>query len=317
MATAACPRCARFVGLHEGRPFITAAGEIELWHRLCDEARHLPTLADPVFVSPPRPSRQKHWLIGAAAAAALVVIAISQWTWAVTREAPRVALPNVDSPTHEPLSLSITQVAPTIPAKPERTIWDEHVVPTHASGQSIDQVFPTLRGWLHPIVNAEELISTRSQRHFGAERVGIERAECGRGHCGVDLHGMRGDPIIAVAAGVVVKVERREDGGDGMSGRYVRIRHADDAFTAYMHLDSIEKKLEVGDTVSAGQYLGTLGSSGVSASAPHLHFALELAKKPDPTARHHDTRFVDPAPFLVRSKVAAKAVRIHAVKPAF
>ena len=317
MVTAACPRCARFVGLHEGRPFITAAGEVELWHRLCDEARHLPTLADPVFVSPPRPSRQKHWLIGAAAAAALVVIAISQWTWAVTREPPRVALPNIDTATHEPLSLSIAQVTPTIPAKPERTIWDDYAVPMHANGQPMDQMFPTLRGWLHPITGVEELMPAESQRHFGAERVGIERSECGRGHCGVDLHGTRGDPIIAVAAGVVVKVERREDGGDGMSGRYVRIRHQDDAFTSYMHLDSIEKKLEVGDTVSAGQYLGTLGSTGVSASAPHLHFALELANKPDPSAKRVETRFVDPAPFLVRSKVAAKAERRHAVKPAF
>jgi murein DD-endopeptidase MepM/ murein hydrolase activator NlpD len=315
MATTACPRCARFVGLHEGRPFVTAAGVVELWHRICVEARNLPTLADPVFVAPPAPSRRKHWLIGgaAAASAALVVIAISQWTWAVTREPPAAALPNVDTRSEESLSISLTQTTPDADPPP---ISDQYAIPQHASGVPLDEAFYSLRDWLHPVSGSVELVPDRMQRHFGAERHGIERSECGRGHCGVDLHGSRGDPILAVAAGVVVRVERREDGGDGISGRYVRIRHEDSAFTAYMHLDSIDKRLEVGDTVTAGQYLGTLGSTGVSASAPHLHFALELPKNPSADAKHVATRFVDPAPFLARAKVT-KAERVHAVKPAF
>jgi murein DD-endopeptidase MepM/ murein hydrolase activator NlpD len=302
--------------LHEGRPFVTTAGEVELWHRVCVEARRLPVLADPVFIAPPRPSRMKHWWIGAAtaASAALVVVAISQWTWAVTRESPAVVLPNIDSPRgEESLSVSLTQTTPEADPPP---ISDQYAMPAHASGRPLDEVFYTLRGWVHPIAGAVELYPDRVARHFGAERHGIERAECGRGHCGVDLHGMRGDPIIAVAAGVVARVERREDGGDGISGRWVRIRHEDSSFTAYMHLDSIEKQLEVGDSVNAGQYLGRLGSTGVAASAPHLHFALELPKNPEPDAKHPTTQFVDPAPFLVRAKIT-KAERAHAVKPAF
>ena len=323
MASAACPRCARSVGLHEGRPFVTAAGEVELWHRACHEARLLPTIADPVFVAPPRPSRRKHWLIGgaAAASAALVVIAISQWTWAVTREPPDAALPNVDTRNEEALSVKAAQgVREPVPPHRERietAVSDHFEVPNHTNGQPLDEAFYTLRGWVHPIAGASELVPPGSRRWFGAERHGIERAECGAGHCGVDLHGNRGDPIIAVASGVVVRVERRPDGGDGISGRWVRIRHQDGAFSVYMHLDAIDRRLEVGDTIYAGQYLGDLGSSGVAANAPHLHFALELPANPEPDVTQHvSTRYVDPAPFLARSRVV-EASRAHAIKPAF
>lgn len=282
----------------------------------------MPTLADPVFIAPPPPSRYKHWLIGAATAAcaALVVIAISQWTWAVTRAAPAKALPNIEVSNEESLTTSGAVAArEDVPPKRERIVTavsDQYEVPQHASGQPLDEVFYTLRGWLHPIAGADELMPTNSHRHFGAERNGIERADCGAGHCGIDLHGPRGRAIIAVASGTLVKVERRFDGGDGMSGRYVRIRHEDGSFTTYMHLDSVEDQLAVGDSVHAGQSLGKLGATGVPSHTPHLHFALELPAKPTTDDQHASVHFVNPAPFLVRSKVG-KAERLHAVKPAF
>ncbi|MEJ7600684.1 MAG: M23 family metallopeptidase [Kofleriaceae bacterium] len=324
MATAVCPRCARVVRLHEGRPFITASGDVELWHRECREARLLPTLADPVFLAPPPPSRHKHWLIGAgaAASAALVVIAITQWTWAVSTQPVASAVPDPEVIQREPLTVPArTVVKELTPPTRERTVTaisDQHAVPDHASGVPLDEAFYTLRGWLHPISGVDGLLPITSQGGFGAERQGIERTECGRGHCGVDLHGPRGRGIIAVATGVVVRVELRRDGGDGMSGRYVKLRHEDGSTTAYMHLDSVDNALEPGDTVYAGQFLGTLGSTGVAANAPHLHFALELPKDPDRAGE--ETLFVDPAPFLARSKISPIVSRgdlVHAVKPAF
>ena len=323
MATAVCPRCARVVRLHEGRPFITASGDIELWHPACREARLLPTLADPVFLAPAPPSRRKHWLIGAgaAASAALVVIAVTQWTWAVSTQPVAAAVPNPEVIQREPLTVPVEAVAKeTTPPRRERTVTavsDRHAIPDHTRGVPLDEAFYTLRGWLHPISGVDQLVPTTSQRGFGAERHGIERSECGRGHCGVDLQGPRGRGIIAVATGVVVRVERREDGGDGMSGRYVKLRHEDGSTTAYMHLDAVDDTIEAGDTVYAGQFLGTLGSTGVAANAPHLHFALELPRQPDSIG---DTRFVDPAPFLARSKISpivSRGDRVHARKPAF
>src|SRR5215470_6233773 len=121
----------------------------------------------------------------------------------------------------------------------------------------LDELFLSLRAWTHPVTASPELMPEQSSRHFGAHREGIERPECGEGHCGVDLDGPRGRPIVAVAAGTVVRVELSERGLDGRSGRYVRIEHDDGALTSYMHMDDVAD-LHVRDHVAAGQYVGTL-----------------------------------------------------------
>ena len=140
-------------------------------------------------------------------------------------------------------------------------------------------------------------------RHFGAERKGVERTECGAGHCGVDLDGPRGRPVVAVADGTVVRVERHELGLDGKSGRYVRIEHDDGTLTAYMHLDEVADGLEVGDHVDGGQYIGILGATACYVAAAHLHFSLEIPNHPGLHGDNTDTHYVDPAPFLVRAKI--------------
>lgn len=171
-------------------------------------------------------------------------------------------------------------------------------------GIAIDDRFETLRDWIHPVTGAVELVPTSPGRWFGAERAGIFRWECGAGHCGVDLDGPRGRPLVAVAAGRVIRVERHELGLDGRSGRYVRIEHHDGTLTAYMHMDDIADDIEVGVDVSAGQFLGTLGATAVYQSSPHCHFTLELPTSGHTTGRDHtDSTYLDPAPFLARARV--------------
>ena len=116
-------------------------------------------------------------------------------------------------------------------------------------------------------------------------------------HCGIDLSGPRGRTIVTVTDGVVVHVEKRRNGRDGKSGRYVRIEHAGGVFTSYMHLDAIAPGLSIGDKVKAGQFIGRLGKSGIKESEPHLHFNLELdvGKK--------ETKMIDSTPYLKRAKV--------------
>lgn len=185
--------------------------------------------------------------------------------------------------------------------------------------EAVGARFPALSKWLHPIVRVEERVTPFPGREFGARRKGIDRSRgCGGGHCGIDLHAERGRPIVAVAAGILVRVERRRSGGDGMSGRHVRVRHEDGTFTTYMHLESVSSGLENGDEVTAGQQVGTLGSTGVSSHSPHLHFALEVPIKKDNGKGDHKrgfTRWIDPAPFLMKSQPIEKAIRKHATKP--
>jgi murein DD-endopeptidase MepM/ murein hydrolase activator NlpD len=187
--------------------------------------------------------------------------------------------------------------------------------------------------WIHPVTGSEEVYPAQASRQFGAGRAGIlpfggetqadapvagvrGRPECGSGHCGVDLDGPRGRPVVAVADGVVVRVERHEMGLDGRSGRYVRIQHDDGTLTAYMHLDEVADGLEVGDHVDGGQYIGLLGATACFHAAAHLHFSLEVPNRYGETGDTTDTHYVDPAPFLVRAKVVSIPERKHAIKPA-
>ena len=155
-----------------------------------------------------------------------------------------------------------------------------------------------------------------SARHFGAERVGVERSECGAGHCGVDLDGPEGRPLVAVADGTIVRIERSQLGLDTCPA----VTSASSTTTARSPRTctwTMSPRNAVGNRVRAGQYIGTLGATAVYESVPHCHFSLENPESPGPARRHDRHADVDPAPFLVRSTILPKAERRHPVKPAF
>jgi len=77
-----------------------------------------------------------------------------------------------------------------------------------------------------------------------------------------------GDPVVAAAAGTVSRVANT---GSSSYGRWVEIDHGGGYRTRYAHLNS--QAVRVGQRLSAGQTLGTVGSTGGS-SGPHLHYEL-------------------------------------------
>ena len=87
-----------------------------------------------------------------------------------------------------------------------------------------------------------------------------------RMHNGVDLASSKGDHIVAVRSGVVTRATY-----DSAGGWYVVVNHGDGFSSVYMHMTNYV--VSVGQTVSAGQLLGYVGSTGVS-TGPHLHFAI-------------------------------------------
>lgn len=92
----------------------------------------------------------------------------------------------------------------------------------------------------------------------------------GAWHTGHDLAKSRdgGEQIYAVADGVVKYAEFA--GHDGF-GNLVFIKHNDNLFTRYAHLREVH--VQRNDQVSAGQIIGTLGTTGRS-TGNHLHFDL-------------------------------------------
>jgi murein DD-endopeptidase MepM/ murein hydrolase activator NlpD len=98
-------------------------------------------------------------------------------------------------------------------------------------------------------------------------------------HTGVDIAAKYGTPIRAADAGEVIF----SGWWDGY-GKAIVINHGRSTTTVYGHMSRIYRK--VGDTVSKGQTVGLVGSTGYS-TGPHLHF--EVRKKGKP---------VNPMPFL-------------------
>jgi hypothetical protein len=314
--------------LHEGRPFVTVDGVIELWHRACfDDRDVLVARSTPRDFLPTPPSPRVIGLLGGVVAGSIcVAIVIAQWTWGEMAPPPAASLANLELAIPEPIAVRVSDIAhewvPERIVTVETALEARYQVPVRAHTR-LDELFPSLRAWVHPVTGAVEIMPEQVSRHFGAHRDGVERHECGEGHCGVDLDGPRGRPIVAVAAGTIVRIELSEHGLDGRSGRYVRLEHDDGTLTSYMHMDDVAE-LRIGDRVAAGQYLGTLGATAVFSAPPHLHFALEVPDHAGMQGDNTDTYFVDPAPFLVRATIAPAAPAIadrhdhrHPLKPSF
>lgn len=151
--------------------------------------------------------------------------------------------------------------------------------------------------WVHPLAGAR-VLPPNDATIFGAPRSGQRPAECGRGHCGIDLFDPRGSIVHAVADGQIVAVFAESR---GEAGRLVAIHHGAGLRSLYMHLDEIRPGLEVGQRVRAGDPVGTLGSTGFFRSAPHLHFAITHDS-------HGRTWYLDPEP-MIRAAVVLPSPR--------
>ena len=91
-----------------------------------------------------------------------------------------------------------------------------------------------------------------------------------RMHNGIDMACAQGTPIYATRAGKVT-VASYQAGG---AGNYVSINHLDGFSSIYMHMTHYV--VSAGQTVSQGQLIGYVGSTGIS-TGPHLHFGISYA----------------------------------------
>ena len=87
-------------------------------------------------------------------------------------------------------------------------------------------------------------------------------------HRGLDFRAAAGDPIRAVADGVVALADSQF-----FAGNVVYVDHGLGVFSVYMHMSEIGVK--EGDTITRGQVIGKVGSTG-RVTGPHLHLSLML-----------------------------------------
>jgi murein DD-endopeptidase MepM/ murein hydrolase activator NlpD len=138
---------------------------------------------------------------------------------------------------------------------------------------------------------------------LGTSGPGADRDDGARAHRGLDVDATVGEPVRAVADGVVQfagvdlpgqqpargllprQLSRFRARTMGPGGFFVRVVHDGGLRTGYFHLTSF--RVVAGETVKAGQVIGTVGRSGIKVSGSHLHFEV-----------HRDGELQDPVAFL-------------------
>ncbi len=128
-----------------------------------------------------------------------------------------------------------------------------------------------------------------------------------RPHHGVDYAAPSGTPVHSVADGTVIFAGWDRGGG----GNTLKIKHAGNLETGYLHLKGFAKGIRVGTRVSQGQLIGYVGSTG-SSTGPHLDYRikkngtpidpLKMPQEPaEPIAAAHKERFE-----AIRDRVVAE-----------
>ena len=118
-------------------------------------------------------------------------------------------------------------------------------------------------------------------------------------HEGIDFPARAGTPVRAVAAGIVIRIDRDfvdwdestrtaalnealnlgytpSATLDRIRGRQVWIDHGRGFVSRYAHLSEVAE-LAVGEAVEAGTIVGAVGSSGYPEGGPHLHLEIRVA----------------------------------------
>lgn len=116
-----------------------------------------------------------------------------------------------------------------------------------------------MQGFINPVPSGRVSGVYGSRRTFN----GQERSW----HRGLDLAAPTGTPVMAPADGRVVLA--RAD--SFFNGNLIIIDHGRGVFTIYAHLHTMG--VQVGDVVTRGQNIATVGSTGRS-TGPHLHWGL-------------------------------------------
>ncbi len=159
--------------------------------------------------------------------------------------------------------------------------FDDQASAEHPAGQDasdaaventpddVDVAIDLPAGGLPPLASAKNLfpvdLSWPLDGHITSP-FGMRR---GRLHAGVDIKGLKGDPIIAAADGQILLAKRKR-----AYGVVAIVGHEQDTQTLYAHM--LRLAVREGQFVRAGEILGYVGRSG-RATGYHLHFETRVS----------------------------------------
>ncbi len=171
-------------------------------------------------------------------------------------EAAAAALLAATSTTAAPATTTSTTTAESDGAGGDTTTPPETTVTT-AAPPTTSPPPPQAGAQACPVAGPVSFVDT-----WGAPRSG------GRAHQGVDMMAARGTPVAAIQDGSIGRMSNSSLGGITL---WMRSTTGDTFY--YAHLDSYAAGVSSGMSVSAGQIIGFVGSTGnASPQYPHLHF---------------------------------------------
>ena len=178
-------------------------------------------------------------------------------------EMPEVRLPAVE--TLEPAPVPVP-----VPPKETKELPEVEVDHTPVAAEAPRLVVAPLRGDVLTAFSMEELVYSPTLGDW-------------RTHNGVDIAAQQGTTVLAASAGAVLSVT-----DDPLMGTTVVLEHDNGYQTTYANLQA-EPAVETGDTVSAGQTIGAVGTTAAAEAAQGAHLHFSVAK---------DGEAVDPGAFL-------------------
>ena len=107
------------------------------------------------------------------------------------------------------------------------------------------------------------------------------------GHKGIDVFAEKGEPVVAPVTGTIISITTQDSGA---GGRTVTIQKGGINYY-HAHLDRIFVK--AGQTIKAGQLIGTVGNTGSARGThPHVHFSMYYSDQ------GYNKGSIDPWPFI-------------------
>ena len=183
--------------------------------------------------------------------------------------APEITVP--DEP--ESVEAAAPEPVPEVPAEEETPPMPEaEIDDTPVAAVAPRLVVTPLKGEVVTAFSVDELVYSETLADW-------------RTHDGVDIAAEAGTSVLAACSGTVTAVT-----DDALMGTTVVIDHTGGCQTTYANLES-DPAVETGDSVSAGQIIGAVGTTAAAEAAqgPHLHFSV---------SKDGDT--IDPEEFLGR-----------------
>lgn len=142
-------------------------------------------------------------------------------------------------------------------------------------------------------------------RLFSGDRAKLESYA----YFGADIHAVSDGPVVAAVDGLPEQIPGASPTGlplDQYAGNHLVQDLGDGNYALYAHIKTGAVKVKVGDRLTAGQVIGSVGNTG-NTDAPHLHF--HVMSTPDPL-RSNGLPFVFNE-FRLDSRVAGPADNLN------